>query len=77
MISCKYIPFLQDFVNFKSFFDKIKAKELLKEESKGADVKAEGIKVIEYRPPPACPKCCRKKKSLFDKFSLFQELSIL
>jgi hypothetical protein len=38
MISCKYILFLQDFVNFKSFFKKIKAKELLKEGSKGADV---------------------------------------
>jgi hypothetical protein len=23
--------------------------------------KAEGIKVIEHRPPPACLKCCRKK----------------
>jgi hypothetical protein len=30
MISCKYISFLQD-------FKKIKAKELLKEESKGTD----------------------------------------
>jgi hypothetical protein len=38
MISCKYISFLQDFVNFKSFLiKKIKAKELLKEWSK-ADV---------------------------------------
>jgi hypothetical protein len=31
------ISFLQDFVNFKSFWEK-KAKELLKEGSKGADV---------------------------------------
>ena len=38
MISCKYISFLQDFVNFKKLFDKIKTKELLKEGSKGADV---------------------------------------
>jgi hypothetical protein len=38
MISCIYISFLQDFVNFKSFLIKIKAKELLKEGSKGADV---------------------------------------
>jgi hypothetical protein len=37
MISCKCVSFLQDFVNFKSFL-KIKAKELLKEGSKGADV---------------------------------------
>jgi hypothetical protein len=37
VISCKCISFLQDFVNFKSF-KKIKAKELLKEGSKGADV---------------------------------------
>jgi hypothetical protein len=38
MISCKYISFLQDLVNFKSFFKKIKAKELLREGSKGTDV---------------------------------------
>jgi hypothetical protein len=36
MISCKYISFLQDFVNFKSFLRE--AKEFLKEWSKGADV---------------------------------------
>jgi predicted nucleic acid-binding protein len=38
MISCKYIPFLQDFVNLKSFLPEIKVKELLKEGIKGVDV---------------------------------------
>jgi hypothetical protein len=38
MISFKYISFLQDFVNFKNLFKKIKAKELLKEGSKCTDV---------------------------------------
>jgi hypothetical protein len=38
MISCKYISFLQDFVNLKSFFKKTNSKELLKEGNKGADV---------------------------------------
>jgi hypothetical protein len=38
MISCKYISLLQDFVNFKRYFNKINAKELLKEGSKSADV---------------------------------------
>ena len=37
MISCKYISFLQDFVNLKSFLRK-KVKELLKEGSKGTNV---------------------------------------
>jgi hypothetical protein len=39
-ISCKYISFLQDFVNFKSFLRK-KPKDLLKEWSKDA-AKTEG-----------------------------------
>ena len=37
MISCKYILFLQDFVNFKSFLRK-KGERIAIEGSKGADV---------------------------------------
>jgi hypothetical protein len=38
MISCKYISFLQDFVNIKSFLRRKRRKNRLKEGSKGADV---------------------------------------
>jgi hypothetical protein len=38
MISCKYISFLEDFMNFKSFLRKKGLKNRLKEGNKGADV---------------------------------------
>jgi hypothetical protein len=38
MISCKFISFLKDFVNFTSFLRKKSQKNRLKEWSKGADV---------------------------------------
>jgi hypothetical protein len=37
-ISCKNIVFLQDFVNFKTFFEKTKAQKRLKEEIKDAEL---------------------------------------
>jgi hypothetical protein len=37
-ISCKYIVSLQDFVNFKTFFEKTKAQKRLKEEIKDAEL---------------------------------------